>query len=104
MVLVLLVPFSQEGISLDTLPESPTLGLRPTIGCRVCERQAHLRCFARLCTTRQSRYPAEWQEGLSLQVVSSQCVVVQHSEQEAGPGFLTRLSRHQASRESGSVS
>lgn len=99
--MLVLASISQEGISLETEPESPALGLRPTVGCRVCERQASLRCFTRLFTTSQARHPAEWQEGLPLQVISAQGVVVQHSEQETRPGFLARLSRHQAGRESG---
>lgn len=46
---------SSPHISVATLPESPNLGHRPTVGGRVCERQAHLRCFTRLFTTCQSR-------------------------------------------------
>lgn len=92
MVPVLLAFISQE---------SPALGLRPTVRHRVSERQASLRGFARLLTADQSRHPAEWQEGLPLQVISSQPVMVQHGEQEACPVFLARLSRHQAVRELG---
>lgn len=101
MVPVLLASIFQEGISLETVPESPALGLRPTVRRRVCERQASLSCFARLLTADQSRHPAEWQEGLPLQVIGSQPVMVQHGEQEACPVFLARLSRHQAGRELG---
>lgn len=87
-------PHKRLGLSV-TLPALQQLQDQIPVGCRVGEGQAGLRHFARFLHPCQAGHGAQWQEGLPLQVISPQPVVVQHREQEARPVLLAWLSRHQ---------